>query len=401
MIDLPGIHDLCQQTASRIVFLVVDGLGGLPHPESGRSELETAHLPNLDRLAGQSACGLTTPVLPGITPGSGPGHLALFGYDPLKYQIGRGVLEGLGIDVKLKEGDIASRGNFCTVDRQGLLTDRRAGRIPSAESVPLCQRLDALQVDGVDLAVYPVRDHRFVLVLRSEGLAEDVSETDPQRVGVPPVEAKALTPQAEKTARAVREFITKTQEALQGEEQANMVLLRGFSQLPSFPQMGEAYHLNPGAIAAYPMYRGLAKLLGMEVIATGTTFEEELETLKRHYDAHDFLFLHYKPADAAGEDGDFPAKVRALEELDRLLPQVIDLEPDVLVIAGDHATPAVLGAHSWHTVPLLLHSPWTRGEGVPQFTERACATGSLGRIPATNAMLLALAHAGKLAKYGP
>ena len=401
MIDLPQLAEIVQPTPSKILFLVVDGLGGLPHPESGKSELEKAYLPNLDRLARESACGLTTPVLPGIAPGSGPGHLALFGYDPLKYQIGRGVLEALGIDVELQPGDVAARGNFCTVDRKGLLLDRRAGRIPSEESAALCHRLDAIDVDGVDLSVYPVRDHRFVLVMKGHDLAEEIGETDPQGVGVSPREAKALVPTAEKTAIAVREFVAQAREVLRSEDRANMVLLRGFSQLPTLPQMGEAYHLTPAAIVAYPMYRGLAQLLGMQVIPTGLTFQEELTTLREHYRAHDFLFLHYKPADAAGEDGDFAAKVQALEALDALLPQVVELEPDVLVVAGDHATPAVLASHSWHLVPFLLRSQWTRGDGIPEFTERACANGSIGRIPATNAMLLALAHAGKLTRYGP
>ncbi len=401
MIDFPGIRDLCQQTPSKIVFLVVDGLGGLPDPETGRSELEVAHLPNLDRLAQQSACGLTTPVLPGIAPGSGPGHLALFGYDPLKYQIGRGVLEALGIGVELGPGDVAARGNFCTVDSQGAVVDRRAGRISSAESDPLCQRLDALRLPGVEARVYPVRDHRFVLVLRGDALAEEVSETDPQRVGMPPLEAQALTQGAERTARAVQEFVAQARKVLSQEKRANMVLLRGFSLRPVLPSMAEAYRLNPAAIAAYPMYRGLAHLLGMHVLPSGTSFPDELATLRQHYQGHDFLFLHYKPADTAGEDGDFAAKVQALEALDRYLPQVVELAPDVLVVAGDHATPAVMGGHSWHPVPFLLHSRWTKGEGAPAFTERACAQGSLGRIPATSAMLLALAHAGKLNRFGP
>ncbi len=401
MIDLPGIQELCQQTPSKILFLVVDGLGGLPHPETGKSELEAAHLPNLDRLAQQSACGLTTPVLPGITPGSGPGHLALFGYDPLKHQVGRGVLEALGIGVELQAGDVAARGNFCTVDSAGVLVDRRAGRISTTETIPLCRRLDALRIPGLEIHVYPVRDHRFVLTLRGEGLAEEVSETDPQRVGAPPLEAHALTPRSERTARALREFVAQAREVLSREERANMVLLRGFSQIPVLPSMREVYRLNPAAIAAYPMYRGLAHLVGMQVLPTGATFHDELSSLRQHYQAHDFLFLHYKPADTAGEDGDFSAKVRALEELDRFIPQLEELSPDVLVVAGDHSTPAVMAGHSWHPVPLLLHSRWTRGEGIPRFTERACASGAVGRIPATNVMLLALAQAGKLAKFGP
>ena len=282
MIDFPHLADIVQRTDSKIVMLVVDGLGGLPHPDTRRSELETARLPNLDRLAQESACGLTTPVLPGIAPGSGPGHLALFGYDPQKYLIGRGMLEALGIDIELKNGDVAARGNFCTTDAQGTLTDRRAGRIPSTESAPLCHALNEIQVDGVDLAVYPVKDYRFVLLLRGEGLDARVTETDPQRLGTKPLAVKALDPAAQKTATAANAFVEQAAQALNGRSNANMVLLRGFSQLPQLPAMGDAYRLRPAAIAAYPMYRGLATVVGMRVIATGDTLATPSTTRSTH-----------------------------------------------------------------------------------------------------------------------
>ena len=401
MIDFPALEEIVSPTPSRIIMLVVDGLGGLPHPKTRRSELETAHIPNLDRLAGRSACGLTTPVLPGVAPGSGPGHLALFGYDPVKYLIGRGVLEALGIGVELQEGDVAARGNFCTVDSDGLITDRRAGRISTEESAPLCHVLDRIQVPGVEISVYPVKDYRLVLVLRGQGLSNQVSETDPQRLGAAPVEAKPLLQGAEKTAQAVNAFLGEARQVLREEQPANMVLLRGFSRLPQLPSMVQGYRLNPAAIAAYPMYRGLSSLVGMQVIATGATFKEEVETLAEHFDEHDFFYIHYKPADAAGEDGDFDAKVQALEELDTFIPRLLALKPDVFVVAGDHATPATMAGHTWHPVPFLLHSQWTEGEGVETFHEKACASGSLGHIPAVNVMMLALAQAGKLTKFGP
>lgn len=401
MIDLDVLRDCYTSTQSKIVMLVVDGLGGLPHPETGLSELETANTPNLDAMARESACGLTTPVLPGITPGSGPGHLALFGYDPMKYLIGRGALEALGIDVALQPGDVATRGNFCTVDGNGTLVDRRAGRIPTELSAPLCERLDRIELEGAQLNVYPVQGYRFVLRLRGEGLSEAVSETDPQRAGVPPLPAKPMDPKAEKTAALVNGFVEQTRRLLAEEERANMVLLRGFAQLPKLPPMGEVYRLNPAGIAAYPMYRGLAAVAGMKVIPTGHTFADEVETLSLNFHAHDFFFIHYKPADAAGEDGDFDGKVKRLEELDPFIPQIRKLNPDVFLVAGDHATPAIMGGHSWHPVPFMLHSRLTRGEGVAGFNERECRQGSIGRIPATQVMLLALAHAGKLAKFGP
>ena len=401
MIDIPYLKDVCQATPSKIVMLVVDGLGGAPHPDTGKSELECARLPNLDALAGHSAAGLTTPVAPGITPGSGPGHMALFGYDPVKYLMGRGVLEALGIGVDLGRGDVAARGNLCTVDGDGLLVDRRAGRIRTVESVPLVEMLDRIEVPNVSLSVYPVQDYRFVLVLRGDDLRDDVGETDPQRNGAAPVDAKALSRPAEKTAEAVNAFVAAARDVLGSRDSANMVLLRGFSALPQLPDFGGSYSLNPAAVAAYPMYRGLAQLVGMRVLQTGQTFDDELATLEAHFADHDFFFLHYKPADAAGEDGDFDAKVARLEELDERIPRLLELQPDALIVAGDHSTPAIMAGHSWHPVPLLISSGLTTGDGVDGFSERTCAAGSIGRIPATSVMMLALAHAGKLAKFGP
>ena len=399
MIDFPD--DVFQPTPSKIVLLVVDGLGGIPHPDTGMSELETASLPNLDRLAQRSAAGVTTPVAPGVTPGSGPGHTALFGYDPLKYTVGRGVLEALGIGVELAGGDVAVRGNFCTVDESGAVVDRRAGRIPTSESAPLAAMLNEIEVPGVEIAVHAGKDYRFVLVMRGEGLGAEVRDTEPRSPSTHPSPAEALRPGSKATAEAANAFISAAWRRLSGRDRANMVLLRGFSQAPSWPQMGDVYKLDPAAIAAYPMYRGLAQLLGMTVIPTGETFDDELSTLERSFGDHDFFFLHYKPADAAGEDGDFDAKVAALEELDRRIPRLLDLGIDTLVVAGDHSTPAVLARHSWHPVPLLVHAPHTLGDGVESFMERACRAGSIGSVPASAVMMLALANADKLTRFGP
>ena len=401
MIDVEELRDCYTKTPSKMVLLVADGLGGLAHPETGKSELETAHTPNLDALAQKSACGLTTPVLPGVTPGSGPGHLALFGYDPLKHQIGRGVLEALGMEVELASGDVAARGNFCTVDGEGLLTDRRAGRIPTELSAPICDRLDRIEIPGVQVDVFSVQDYRFVLRLRGEGLSELVTETDPQVTGAKALEVMALKPEAQKTVDIVNEFVKQAAHLMSEEDRANMLLLRGFAQMPSLPPMGEVYRLDPAAIAAYPMYRGLATVAGMSVIPTGKTFADEVDTLRANWDKHDFFFIHYKPADAAGEDGDFDAKVRCLEELDPFITQILELEPDVLMVAGDHATPAVMAAHSWHPVPFMLHSKLTLGQGIPTFDEKACALGAIGSVPATSVMVLGLSHAGKMTKFGP
>lgn len=401
MIDFPYIKQLTRQTDSKIIMLVVDGLGGYPKPETRKSELETANLPNLDGIARESSCGLTTPTPFGITPGSGPGHMALFGYDPLKYLMGRGILEAIGIGMEIGDDDVAARGNFCTVDNNGFLVDRRAGRISSEEAQPLINRLDSITVAGVRISVQLVRDYRFVLILHGDDLGDQVSETDPQNLGVPMLEAKALSEDSHATAEAANNFVTQAGYSLNQREVGNMVMLRGFSRLPSLPQMTDSYHLRPAAIASYPMYRGIAQLLGMRVLETGASFEHQIATLEQHYSEHDFFFLHYKPADAAGEDGNFDAKVHALEKLDKKIPQILKLNPHTLVVAGDHATPSILGSHSWHKVPFMIRSSSTKGDGVQDFSEKSMGTGSIGTIPATNAMLLSLAHADKLRRFGP
>ncbi|MCH7511632.1 MAG: 2,3-bisphosphoglycerate-independent phosphoglycerate mutase [Chloroflexi bacterium] len=402
--ELDLVRQLAVPNETKIVLAVVDGLGGLPRPETGRSELEAADTPYLDRLAAESACGLTIPVAHGVTPGSGPGHLALFGYDPLRYTVGRGVLEALGIDFDLQPQDVAARGNFCTLDAEGRITDRRAGRIATEQSAALCETLREIELPGVRLFVEPVREHRFLLVLRPEGkrkLAGGLTDTDPQKEGGPPLEPQPLEKGAEATAEAVRRFVAEARERLDGQQPANGVTLRGFARQPTLPSLPDTFQLRAGAIAGYPMYRGLAKLVGMTVLATGSTFDDEIETLREHWDEFDFFFIHYKPADSAGEDGDFYAKVAALEAFDKAVPSLQELSPDVLIVAGDHSTPAMLAGHSWHPVPLLVNSALTHGDAVNGFSEREFTKGSLGQLPATSVMFLAMANAGKLSKFGP
>lgn len=398
--NLELLRELAIPHDSKILLLVIDGLGGLPN-ESGRSELEQAHVPRLDRLAQESLCGLTIPVGLGVTPGSGPGHLALFGYDPERYTVGRGVLEALGIDFDLQPSDVAARGNFCTVDDAGRITDRRAGRIATEKTAPICAELARIELPGVQVFVEPVRDHRFLLVLRGEGLSDRVSETDPQREGVEPLPARALAPEAEPTAKLLNDFIAQARRILAPHAPANALTLRGIAKHPPMPSIVDACKFRAAAIAAYPMYRGLAKLVGMDVIATGATFADEVETLKQHWDAYDFFFLHYKPADAAGEDGDFQAKIRALEEVDHFIDDLHALQADVFMVAGDHSTPAVVAGHSWHPVPFLFHSKhFARHDKTEGFNERACGNGVLGTFPAKEVLSLAMAHAGRLTKYG-
>ncbi len=399
-VDLEFIKLISISSPAKIVLMVIDGLGGLPNPETGKTELETANTPNLDKLAANGICGLIDPIGTGITPGSGPGHLALFGYNPVRFNIGRGVVEALGIDFDLQPEDVAARGNFCTVDKAGLVTDRRAGRISTEECAKLCQLLDGLLIDEIRILLSPVREHRFVVVFRGEGLVPAVGDSDPQQVGVAPKPITALIPEAGRMASIANQVINKAKTILAEHHPANMLLLRGFSQRPQLPTMNEVYKLKPAVIASYPTYRGLAKLVGMEVLETGTSIEDELATLKQNYANYDFFFLHIKGTDSAGEDGDFKRKVSIIEQVDSALSSLTSLEPDVIVVTGDHSTPALLKSHSWHPVPILLHSKWCRPDRVKEFSESACVSGGLGRFHATQIMPLAMANALKLTKFG-
>jgi len=400
MIGFEHMKKISRTSPSKIVLLVIDGVGGLPHPETGKTELESARKPNLNRIAGDSLCGLIDPVGPGITPGSAPGHLAIFGYDPVKYNIGRGVVEALGINFKLKPDDIAARGNFCTVDDQGIITHRRAGRISTDKNTVLCRLLNDIFIEGAEISVVPVKEHRFVLILRGEALSPELGDSDPQQLGLAPKEIEPLSPQAQKTAKIVNEFVSQARSRLQHEPSANMVLLRGFSRRPDIPSIPEIYKLKPAAIATYPMYRGLAMLVGMKVLPAGESITDQMNSLRRYYADYDFLFIHFKNTDARGEDGNFQAKVQDIEELDNALPTLLSLNPDVLIITGDHSTPATLAGHSWHPVPFMLKSRWCRPDNVTEFSERACLGGGMGRFPATEIMPLAMANALKLDKFG-
>jgi len=401
MIGFEHLKKLSHTSPSKIVLLVIDGLGGLPHPETATTELESARGTNLNQLARKSICGLIDPVSPGITPGSAPGHLALFGYDPIKYNVGRGIVEALGIDLELKPKDIAARGNFCTLDTEGIIADRRAGRISTEKNAELCRLLnEKIAIAAVEILVRPVKEHRFVLILRGEGLSPKLTDSDPQQIGLAPKKIQALSPQAQRTMEIVNECIAQARNYLKNEPSANMVLMRGFSQHPDIPSMTEIYKLRPAAIAIYPMYRGLARLVGMQILPAGNNIRDQLESLHRHYRDYDFFFIHFKNTDSRGEDGNFEAKVQAIEEVDSALPDLLTLNPDVLVITGDHSTPASLAMHSWHPVPFMLLSRWCLPDRVSEFSERACLEGGLGRFPATEIMPLAMANALKMDKFG-
>ena len=399
--DFKFLQDLIVPAQTKIVMIIMDGLGGLPLEPGGKTELETARTPNLDALAEQSALGLTVPVGPGITPGSGPGHLAIFGYDPIQYVIGRGALEALGVDFDLGPNDVAARGNFCSMDSTGLLTDRRAGRIPTDVGKELGKLLRTIHIDGVEFFVETVKEHRFAFVMRAPGLGDALTETDPQKIGVPALPVCALQPDSEKSARLANQFIEQARKLLADKHPANMILLRGFARYPTMPTYPELFGLRAAAIAVNGMYRGVAKLVGMQALKVdGETLADEFTTLEKNWNDFDFFYLHVKKTDTAGEDGDFVRKVLAIEEVDELLPRVIALKPDVVIVSGDHSTPAVLRSHSWHPVPTLLYSRYVRADGISEFGERACVRGSLGVLPAKDVMPIALANAQRITKFG-
>ncbi len=384
---------------AKMILLIMDGVGGLPGPE-GLTTLEAARTPNLDMLAQKAITGLSLPARPGITPGSGPGHVALFGYEPTDWEIGRGVLEALGIDFDLGPNDLAARGNFATVDEEGNITDRRAGRIPTEEGARLVEKLQQIELPGVETFVRVVKEYRFVLVLRGEGLADGLTETDPQMTGVPPRPVEALRPEAEKSAELVNEWLEKARELLKDEPKANSMNLRGIAKVPPIPKMNEIYQMRLGAIATYPMYRGIGRLVGMEVLTTGDTIASEVETLREHWDDFDFFFFHVKKTDSYGEDGNFESKKHVIEELDGVLPEILALGPDVLVVTGDHSTPCSLKSHSWHELPIMLLSRYIRPDHVKSFGERPCMAGGLGHIRHVDIIPLMMANAERLQKFG-
>lgn len=393
------LSELCLETESKIVLLVIDGLGDLP--ADGKTPLEAAHTPNLDRLAKVGACGLSDPVFMGITPGSGPAHLSLFGYDPTKYLLGRGILEALGVDVDVGKNDLVARGNFATLEND-LIVDRRAGRIPSSENIKLCQFInDSLApIKGTQITLFPGKEHRFVVKFTKENLSDALTDADPQKEYKPRPFTQPLSPGADEAASIVNTFLDNVNEILKNTPKANSILLRGFAKYPAIPTMQDLFKLKPAAIAHYPMYRGLAKLVGMNVLEVGPKVDGLVSILKENFEDFNFFYLHIKGTDSAGEDGNYEMKKTAIEQSDLIIPDLLTLKPDVLVITADHSTPCILKSHSWHPNPFLIHAATAQPNQVSVFTERACSLGYLGRFPAMNAMALMLAHAGKLKKFG-
>lgn len=402
MKDIHGdlISSLAKVNEKKIVLLVLDGLGDTDNNGKGTA-LQMAQTPNLDQLSRRSAQGLAYPVAPGITPGSGPGHLGLFGYDPLIYQVGRGVLSALGIGFGLKENDLAARLNFCTLDESGKVKDRRAGRISTEKNQELTEKIrNSLRIDQVEVILQTVSEHRALLVLRGKDLDSQVGDTDPQQTGKEPLDPSREPYGESRTTKIVKEFFAQVSEILQEEPQANMMLSRGFAIKPHWPSFSERYRLNAAAIAGYPMYRGIARLLGMKLLSDPREPQKIMKDTVNALKDHDFVFSHFKDPDKKGEDGNIDDKVRSIEKMDQALPLLLDHEPDVLIITGDHSTPAPLAAHSWHPVPLLMKAPAIRGPFLEHFDEVMALRGELGRIKSMEIMGLAMAHAGKLEKFG-
>lgn len=402
MTDFDLARELRLSSSHKIVLLVLDGLGGLPRNPGGPTELEAAHTPNLDELTQQASLGQLIPVRPGVTPGSGPAHLALFGYDPLVHRIGRGVLEATGVGLLVRPGDVAARGNLVTLDAQGRIRDRRAGRIPTEEAAPLIERLRRISIPEATFDIRHVREYRFALVLRGPGYSAEIEDTDPQASDQPPYPARARNPAAEAAAGLFQRWIEAASSELAGHPRANGLTLRGFATDPSFPKFPEIYGLRSACVAVYPMYRGVASLVGMDVLPSqGERPEDEFQAVVQAAESFDFFFVHIKKTDSRGEDGDFDGKVAEIEAVDTALPSLLRASPAVLAVTGDHSTPARLRTHSWHPVPLLLWAPATARSGARcKFGESSCARGNLGTIPASGLMPLLMAHAQRWGKFG-
>lgn len=396
------LDQLAVKNDSKIVFLILDGISGLAIPGKAGTEMQVANLPNFDRLASESVCGVMDPVFPGITPGSGPAHFALFGYDPIKFNIGRGVLSAAGVGFELTDRDLAARLNFCSVDQDGNVTDRRAGRIASEIGVRLCEKIQSeiKLPPEYEFFILPEKEYRAAMIIRGDNLHDDISDTDSQMLKVPPLEPAATVPEARSTADLIKGIISQIREILSDESPANMVLLRGFAKYKTYQTLQQRFKLRALAIANYPMYRGTARLLGMDINPVTADIPTQIEALKKNLAAYDFFFVHIKYTDARGEDGDFDGKTKVLEEVDALIPEVLAMNPEVLVVTGDHSTPSKMKTHSWHPVPVILRSDNARVDLVEKFDELSCHAGGLGRMLSVELMGLALAHANKLVKFG-
>src|SRR6516225_3980608 len=398
--------ELTLKTKAKLVLVVLDGLGDIAtQAQNYLTPLEAARTPNLDLLSKDSAQGRMIPAAPGITPGSGPGHLGLFGYDPLEFQVGRGVIEALGLGMELKPGDVCARANFATLDAKGIVTDRRAGRIPTETCEKLCALLSSKvkKIGETDVLITPGKEHRFVVVFRGKGLEGPLTDADPNREGLPVPTVKPRDPQnagQKKVAKLIADFYKAALPVIAGEKPANGFLMRGIAHQPHIPLFEDRYKLKPAALAVYPMYKGLAQLVGMKKIEGPQTISEQFERYLAEYDNFDFFFIHYKYTDKYGEDGNFAAKKKAIEDFDAALPILLRKKPDVLAITGDHSTPVAIRGHSWHPQPVLLHSANSGSDKLDRFTETGANTGSLGVFESKYLLRLMQANAKMFDKFG-
>ncbi|HLH53255.1 MAG TPA: 2,3-bisphosphoglycerate-independent phosphoglycerate mutase [Verrucomicrobiae bacterium] len=398
--------ELTLKTKTKLALVVLDGLGDLAiRDQNYLTPLEAARTPNLDALSKDSAQGRMIPLAPGLTPGSGPGHLGLFGYDPLEVQVGRGVIEALGLGMELKPGDVCARANFATLDSKGIVTDRRAGRIPTETCEKLCAMLSAKvkKIGETDVLIQPGKEHRFVVVFRGKGLEGPLTDADPNREGLPIPTVRPRDPKnagQKKVAKLIADFYKAALPIIAAEKPANGFLMRGIAHQPEIPLFEERYQLKPAALAVYPMYKGLAQLVGMKKIEGPQTIKEQFERYLAEYDNFDFFFIHFKYTDKYGEDGNFEAKKKAIEEFDAALPILMRKKPDVLAITGDHSTPCAIRGHSWHPQPVLLHSAYSGSDKLERFTETGANTGSLGVFEAKYLIRLMQANARMFDKFG-
>lgn len=394
------------KTKAKLVLVVMDGLGDLAIKANDYlTPLEAAVTPNLDELTKDASQGRMIPVAPGITPGSGPGHLGLFGYDPLEFEVGRGVIEALGLGLELKGGDVAARANFCTLDEKGLVTDRRAGRIPTEKCEELCALLSSKikKIGDTQVIIKAGKEHRFVVIFRGKGLEGPLSDSDPNREGLPISTVKAqdeTSLKQKKAAKLVADFYKAALPLLKGKQPANGFLMRGIAHQPDIPTFEERYQLRAAALAVYPMYKGLAQLVGMKKIEGPQTIKEQFERYIAEYDNFDYFFIHYKYTDKSGEDGNFEAKRKYIEEIDAALPILLQKKPDVLAITGDHSTPCPMKGHSWHPQPVLLTSACSGSDKLDRFTETGANMGSLGVFEAKYLIRLMQANAKMFDKFG-
>ncbi|PYV90633.1 MAG: phosphonopyruvate decarboxylase-related protein [Acidobacteria bacterium] len=395
---------LANEPNTKLVLLVLDGLGDLATPSSKfLTPLEAARTPNLDELARASSLGRMIPVAAGVTPGSGPGHLGLFGYDPLQYEVGRGVIEALGLGIDLRSGDVAARANFCTLDEKGIVLDRRAGRIPTEVNEGLCEKLRKINKIGrVEVIIRPGKSHRFVVVLRGKGIEGPLTDSDPHREGAPIKKVQALgkSTKAKAAAKIINEFYAKALPLIAREHPANGFLLRGIAHSPKIPSFKDRFSLNAAAIAVYPMYKGLAQLIGMKKLEGTNTTQEEFEIYLQEYDHFDYFFIHVKGTDLAGEDGNFDQKVSVIEEVDRTLPVLLNKKPTVLAITADHSTPVSMKSHSWHPQPVMIHGPVSGSDRLDRFSETNANRGSLGVFKSKHLIRLMMANARLFDKFG-